>query len=268
MTYAENLLKEAKKKYSLSKKVCEAYLKTPRHLFLTIFSTDYHHWLGVTPETIPLVYDDKVLLLYEKDGFVSTITQPSFVLRLLDLLDLHEGMRVFEVGAGSGWNAALMGHLVGKNGSVISYEIIPEMALSARKHLLGFDLPQVKVIPGDALEEIRQEQKFDRGIFTAGARDMPGILFDVIKDGGKLIFVLKTSHGDLMLAMIREHDHFKVYHRMNCHFVSATGPILSTYQNDLSMLYYTQGEIKIYTQGTMGLRGNVIAGRDMIFEIT
>ncbi len=72
-------------------------------------------------------------MLYGEDdsNVLSTISQPSFVLRMLDMLQLRPGHRVFELGAGSGWNAALMGHLVGPEGQVFSLELIPEVARAA-----------------------------------------------------------------------------------------------------------------------------------------
>ena len=267
MNYQNELLQDAKKRYSLPKEICDAYEAMPRHEFLSKFSPDYISWLKPTPENYVYIYTDSTLLLYERQGFVSTISQPSFVLKMLQMLDLRPGMRVFELGAGSGWNAAMMGYLVGKKGKVTSYEIIPEMTKQAKDHLAKFDLPQVEVVQGDALSELWEKEEFDRGIFTAGAWDMPGILFDVIKEGGKLLFVLKTSSGDLLMAMKRMKDHFKVYETMACHFVPVTGKTLNVYHNDLSEIYRTSGEITIWPQGTLGLGQHVMVGRDMIFKI-
>lgn len=267
MDFQRELLQEAKKKYPLSDRVCEAYLALPRHKFLHRFSPDYVSWLRASSDNLDLIYSDSTLLLYERQGFVSTISQPSFVLRMLDLLDLKPGQRAFELGTGSGWNAALMGYLVGKEGKVISYEIIPEMSKQAQENLSQFDLPQVEVVQGDALQEIWEDESFDRGIFTAGAWDMPGILFNVMKEGGKLLFVLKTSSGDLLLAMKREKDHFRVYDTLACRFVAVTGNTLKVYHNDLAKLYSARGEITIWPQGTLGLGTDVIAGRDMVFKV-
>jgi len=265
--YQSELLQEAKHKYSLSKEICDAYVALPRHEFLTRFSPDYISWLKVSPQNLPCIYADTTLLLYQRQGYVSTISQPSFVLKMLDLLDIKPGMKAFELGTGSGWNAALMGYLVGKKGKVISYEIIPEMVKQAKNHLAKFDLPQIEVVQGDALQEIWEAEEFDRGIFTAGAWDMPGILFNAIKDGGKLLFVLKTSRGDLLLAMQKVKDHFQVYDKMACQFVAVTGSTMKVYHNDLSELYRTSGNITIWPQGEMGLGNHIVVGRDMVFKI-
>lgn len=88
MDYQTELLQEAKQKYHLSPKICEAYQALPRHEFLDHFSPDYVSWLTVTPHNLPLIYADTTLLLFQRQGYVSTISQPSFVLRMLDMLDL------------------------------------------------------------------------------------------------------------------------------------------------------------------------------------
>jgi protein-L-isoaspartate(D-aspartate) O-methyltransferase len=261
------LLQEAKQKYRLTKEICNAYEAMPRHEFITRFSANNNKWLDVVPENLPYIYADTTLLLYEKNGAISTISQPTFVLRMLELLDLKPDMKVFEVGTGSGWNAALMGYLVGNKGKVTSYEIIPEMAQQAKSNIAKFNLPQVDVIEGDALDEIWELENFDRGIFTVSAWDMPGILFDVIKEGGKLLFILKTSHGDMLLAMKKEKDHFIVYEKLPCRFAAVTGPTIGMYYNNLSELYAAKGTITIWPQGTLGLGPQVVAGRDMIFKI-
>lgn len=270
MNYQQELLYEARRKFSrvpLSEKVCDAFMKLPRHRFLNRFSVDYQNWLEVRTENLPLIYADTTLLLYRKDKYVSTISQPSFVLKMLDLLDLREGMKVFELGAGSGWNAALMGYLVGKSGKVLSYEIIPEMSQEAQKNLAQFDLPQVEIRQGDALQEIWEIDQFDRGIFTAGMWDLPGIFFDIFSVGGKFLFVLKTARGDLLLAMERKADCFEVYDKILCSFVSVTGSTSNHYHNNLEQLYHATGSIRIYPQGKINLSGQLISGRDMVFEL-
>lgn len=267
MNYQTELLQVARKKYSLSREICRAYEAIPRHEFIDRFSFDHINWLEPTPANYLYIYQDTTLLLYEQGSLTSTISQPSFVLEMLEILDLHSGMRVFEVGTGSGWNAAMMGYLVGKQGKVTTYEIIPEMVREAKAHLRKFDLPQVEVIEGDALEEIWELENFDRGIFTAGAWDMPGILFDVVKEGGRILFILKTTQGDILLAMKREKDHFHVYERLPCRFPAITSSTLESYFNNLSEIYSVKGKITIWPQGTLNLGEHVVAGRDVVFKI-
>lgn len=225
----ERLLENIRRKawVKISPRVEEAYLKTPRHYFVRHFSVDYDNWIEIDGTTVfnylPLIYSDATLLIWDRDGFISTISQPSLVLHMLELMDVKEEMRIFELGTGSGWNAALLACLTGKSGQVVSYEIIPELARESRDVLRSLDLPQVKVEEGDAGELIQKEEPFDRGVFTAGAYDLPLAFFDKMKEGGKLLFVLKTGGDDLLLCLQKRDDHFEEINRMRCRFVPVMG---------------------------------------------
>ncbi len=235
----------------LSHRVEEAFLNTPRHYFVRKFSVDNDHWIEVDKNSVfnylPLIYADATLLLFDKGNHLSTISQPSLVLHMLELLDVQEGMRVFELGTGSGWNAALLACLTGTSGEVVSFEIIPELALLAREILSPLNLSQIRIIEGDASEKIKDEKPFDRGVFTAGAFDLPILYFDKIKEGGKLLFVLKTGEDDLLLCLEKRKDHFEEISRMRCRFVpvvSELAPKGDVRLNDLPerVMIYPRGK--------------------------
>ncbi len=195
---------------------------------------------------LPLLYSDRPLLLFDNRAQVSTISRPSLVLRMLDLLDLIKGHKVFELGSGSGWNAALMGEIVGKEGLVMSFEIIDEMARLAEENINHFDLPQVKILTFDGALGYEDEAPYDRGIFTAGANDIPRIFFDQIKEGGKLLFVLHTpTQGDLLLVLRKKSGHFEEEQRVRCQFVPLTGSHAGDDHNELDKLV-SVGKLKIY----------------------
>jgi protein-L-isoaspartate(D-aspartate) O-methyltransferase len=204
-----------------------AYIKTPRHYFVRKFSLDYEHWITVDQNTVlnylPLIYSDATLLLWDKGDHISTISQPSLVLHMLELLDVKEGMRVFELGTGSGWNAVMLACLTGSSGEVVSYEIIPELADLAKEITGPLNLKQLRIESGDANILIQKEEPFDRGVFTAGAYDLPLSFFDKVKEGGRLLFVLKTGGDDLLLSLEKRKDHFEEVNRMRCRFVPVVG---------------------------------------------
>lgn len=234
----------------ISDKTKEAYLKLPRHLFVKRFSVDGERWVNLNFENrefhLPLLYSDRPLLLFDNRAQVSTISQPSFVLKMLDLLDLMEGQKVFELGSGSGWNAALMGEIVGREGLVMSFEIIDEMARVAEDNINHFDLPQVKILTFDGALGYEDEAPYDRGIFTAGANDIPRIFFDQIKDGGKLLFVLHTpTQGDLLLVLRKKNGYFEEEQRVRCQFVPLTGSHAGEDNGELDKLV-SAGKLKIY----------------------
>ena len=100
---------------TLSERVRAAFLAVPRHGFVPRyrdFGSDVWHEVGddIPFEHLPILYrDDAIAIGVDAVGDVVTITGPGWVLYMLELLQIEPGQRAFEVGAGSGWNAALLG---------------------------------------------------------------------------------------------------------------------------------------------------------------
>tara|TARA_Y100000310_G_scaffold260387_1_gene269286 strand:- start:13276 stop:13920 length:645 start_codon:yes stop_codon:yes gene_type:complete len=94
-----------------------------------------------------------------------TISQPSTVARMLQLLELKEGDKVLEVGTGSSWNAALIGFLVSNNGKVLSLEIVNGLFQTAKNRIEKSKIKNVIVIKKDFRD---LDESFDKIIFTAG----------------------------------------------------------------------------------------------------
>lgn len=224
--YQEQLLNYIQAKYNLSEEVILAYKKCPRHKFIhRSYSMDE-------------MYADYPLEIYRDDDFISTISQPSFVLLMIDMLELHSSDKVLELGAGSGWNAALMGCIAEK---VVSIEIIPSLAAETRENLQTLNFRNVEIITGDGANGYSPEAPYDRGIFTAGATDLPKAFHDQIKVGGKLLFVLKTPDIDLLLMLIKRDDYFEEVQRIHCSFVPMKGRMEAVLRYDIK----TEGKIKI-----------------------
>jgi protein-L-isoaspartate(D-aspartate) O-methyltransferase len=208
-----------------------AYLETPRHLFVSKYrqwgSPNWHDiGLENVNEHAAALYADQPLILAGDDDqhLISTISQPSFVLRMLDLLQLEPGHCVFELGAGSGWNAALLGYLVGTNGRVISVEIVPEVAAMAMAAVDAINRPQVRIVVGDGGEGFSDAGPYDRAIFTAGTYDVPQAFFTQVKDGGLLLTVVKNvGGGDNLFVLRKTAGHFESIDSMNCGFVQLAG---------------------------------------------
>ena len=215
----------------ISEETATAYLATPRHAFVKRYrewgTTEWHEvHAGNLAEYIATLYTNKPLILFgeDDDNISSTISQPAFVLRMLDLLQLRPGQTVFELGTGSGWNAALMGHLVGPTGHVYSLEIIPEVAEVATESIEALGIANVQIIPADGGEGYAAGAPYDRAVFTAGAYDLPPQFYAQVKDGGLLLAVIKNEGGDDNLFLLRKtHDHFESLESMLCGFVQLRG---------------------------------------------
>ena len=203
----------------------------PRHLFVQRYRERASaEWCEVTQATLnqylATLYADHPLTLFgdDDDNIPSTISQPSFVLRMLDLLQLQSGHTVLELGTGSGWNAALIGHLVGRTGNVFSVEIIPEIALRAAETLGQLGITNVRVITGDGGDGYAAGGPYDRITFTAGTYDLPRQFYEQTKTGGLLLAVIKNEGGgDNLFLLERRDDHFESTYSMPCGFVQMSG---------------------------------------------
>ncbi|MDJ0631835.1 MAG: methyltransferase domain-containing protein [Xenococcaceae cyanobacterium MO_188.B29] len=215
----------------IGKEIETAFLETPRHLFIRRYKLlKKEKWHEVNEsnleEHLPILYRNYSLDLWREDGDkrVSTISQPSLVLYMLNLLKLEPGHKVLELGAGSGWNAALMGHIVGAEGHVYSMEIIPEVAKIATENIDRFGVNNVSIIEGDAGDGYETESPFDRIIFTAGTFDLPRNLYHQIKEGGLLLVVIKNEGGgDNLFLLQKKDEYFESLDSSPCGFVYMTG---------------------------------------------
>jgi protein-L-isoaspartate(D-aspartate) O-methyltransferase len=228
------LLEQAQAIYQetpLSEATQKAYLETPRYKFVRRYRRwGVKEWNEINDdnleEHLATLYSDRALVLFgdDDDDVPSTISQPSFVLRMLDMLQLEPGQKVFELGAGSGWNAALMGQLVGPQGCVYSLELIPEMARAAAATMDVLGIKNVKVIEGDGGEGYAAGAPYDRAIFTAGAYDLPHPFFEQIKEGGLFLVVIKNEGGgDTLFLLRKKAEYFESMDSMPCGFVQMRG---------------------------------------------
>ena len=213
--------------HPLSEKVKRAFMEVPRHKFVPVFRID-GDWINITEnnleEYLPYLYGDFPLGIYASEGqIVSTISQPSFVLRMIDMLKLEEGDNVFELGTGSGWNAALMSRIVGPKGKIVSLEIIPELIERAKISFESCGITNVEVHAGDAADGWKPEAPYDKAVFSAGAFDLPKAFHEQVRVGGHLLFVLKHVQGDTLYLMEKRTDHFSSIYSMDCSFVPMTG---------------------------------------------
>ena len=144
-----------------SERVAAALHAVPRHLFLP----------GQRPEAA--YRDDAIVTKRDEAGQpISSSSQPAIMAIMLDQLDLAPGHRVLEIGAGTGYNAALMSHIVGPSGQVTSVDIDPELVVSAREHLARAGFGEVTVVCADGAGGDPEHAPYDRIIATVGVSDL------------------------------------------------------------------------------------------------
>ena len=128
-----------------------------------------------------------------------TISQPTTVVGMLEALELKPGMNILEIGAGSGYNAALMGRIVGKKGRVFTTEIIPGLVSFARQNLNKAGIENVKVICTDGSIGYVGGSPYDRIIVTAASPEIPEELIQQLKEGGIIVIPVGGELGQTMI---------------------------------------------------------------------
>ena len=151
-----------------------------------------------------------------------TISQPLIVALMTELLDPQPDDVVLEVGTGSGYQAAVLAHLVKH---VYSVEIVEELADSAAAVLQRLDYTNVTVRAGDGYAGWPQHAPFDGIIVTAAAGEIPPPLLQQLKPGGKLVIPVGEEHGyqELLLVEVDEAGEISRQSVLPVRFVPLTG---------------------------------------------
>jgi protein-L-isoaspartate(D-aspartate) O-methyltransferase len=157
-----------------------------------------HHFLPGHP--LDEVYEDTAIMTKIGDSGlpVSSSSQPAIMAIMLQQLDLKPGHRVLEVGAGTGYNAALMAHLVGGDGRVVTLDVDPELCRQARANLAAAGVWDVDVIQADGAGGWPAEAPYDRIMVTAAASDLSPAWLEQLVEEGRLVLPLSLA-GPLQL---------------------------------------------------------------------
>ncbi len=161
-----------------SPRILDAFLDTPRHLFI--------------PENQRLyAYEDGPLPI----GKGQTISQPYIVAYMTILLNLGGDERVLEIGTGSGYQAAILGKLAAE---VHTVERHPSLAKKATQLLADLGFENIQVHLGDGTKGLLDFAPYDAIMVTAAAPDVPVPLLDQLADGGRLIMPVGSRVGQVL----------------------------------------------------------------------
>jgi protein-L-isoaspartate(D-aspartate) O-methyltransferase len=178
-----NLLEELRKKGITDSNVLAAMMKIPRHLLVQSALDEQ-------------AYLDKALPI----GEGQTISQPYTVGFQTQLLNLSKGMKVLEIGTGSGYQAAVLSAM---GCQVFSIERIKTLYYLAMDNLKKLGQPLVKVKYGDGNKGWQLFKPYDRIIVTAGATEVPSELLSQLKIGGILVIPLGDNATQTMISIER-----------------------------------------------------------------
>jgi protein-L-isoaspartate(D-aspartate) O-methyltransferase len=190
---------------ALSPAVRQALREVPRHAFVP---ADQHD----------RAYENRPLAI----GFGQTISQPLIVAVMTELLQLQPGQRVFELGTGSGYQAAV---LAAVGAEVYSVEIVPELGERARAALdaNGFGAVQTRV--GDGYFGWEEAAPFDAIVVTAAGDHIPPPLVRQLKPGGRMVLPVGSRYFTQQLVLVTRQEDGTVAARelMPVAFVPLTG---------------------------------------------
>ncbi|HEX5405028.1 MAG TPA: methyltransferase, FxLD system [Pseudonocardiaceae bacterium] len=184
----------------------------PRHVFLPDVPLPRAYSLGSV-----VTHRD------ERGVALSSASEVPTVAGMLKQLDVRPGHRVLEIGAGTGYNAALLRHLVGPQGSVTTVDILEQAADEAREHLVAAGFGDVTVVHGDGELGVPENGPYDRIIVTAGATDLPPAWADQLAPGGRLVVPLRINGLTRTVAFERVNGIWRSLDADECGFMPMRG---------------------------------------------
>lgn len=159
--------------------IAEAFATVPRHLFVPeVCAEDAYRDRWIATKRMP------------HGEVVSSSSAPEIMAIMLEQLDVRPGQRVLEIGAGTGYNAALLAHLVGPAGSVTAVDIDEDIVAAARAHLAAAGVTGVRLVRADGWAGVAAGAPYDRIVLTVGAHDISPAWRAQLAVGGRLLLPL------------------------------------------------------------------------------
>ena len=199
----EMVERQLRKRGIRDERVLAAMVSVPRHEF-------------IPAELASEAYGDRPLPI----GQGQTISQPFMVAAMAVALELSGGERVLEIGAGSGYQAAVLSLLARE---VHTVEIHEELAVASRERLRRLGYANVEVHVGDGTLGWPDEAPFEAIIVTAAAPDVPPPLATQLAEGGRLIIPVGTSDEQRLLRVEKHDDELSTRSLYHCRFVPLIG---------------------------------------------
>jgi protein-L-isoaspartate(D-aspartate) O-methyltransferase len=199
----EMVERQLRKRGIRDERVLAAMLSVPRHEF-------------VSPEFVAEAYTDRPLPI----GHGQTISQPFMVAAMAEALELSGGERVLEIGAGSGYQAAVLSLLARE---VHTVEMQEELATESAERLRRLGYGNVHVHVGDGTLGWPQEAPFEAIVVTAAAPEIPPPLTAQLANGGRLIIPVGTAEEQRLLRLEKCDHALSTRPLYHCRFVPLRG---------------------------------------------
>lgn len=153
-------------------------------------------------------------------GEQQTISQPFIVAEMTQALNLTRDDRVLEIGTGSGYQAAILAHIVFR---VYTIERIHSLLVKARKIFDTLRYHNIVTRYSDGTTGWKDESPFDAIIVTAGAPNIPAVLVNQLAVGGRLIMPVGDSYSQELIKLVRDESGIHKTNLGGCRFVKLVG---------------------------------------------
>jgi protein-L-isoaspartate(D-aspartate) O-methyltransferase len=170
----------------------------------------------VEPALASAAYEDRPLPI----GYGQTVSQPYMVARATELAAPEPGDRALEVGAGSGYQAAVLAALCAE---VFAVEIVPQLADRARRALAESNLRNVTIEAFDGSGGWPAHAPYDVIVVSAGAPRIPALLVGELADGGRLVIPVGGPHEQELALVRRMGDDYQTTFETRCRYVDLRG---------------------------------------------
>ena len=152
----------------------------------------------VSPDLAAEAYEDRPLPIEAGQ----TISQPYIVAFMIDAARVRPGQRVLEIGAGSGYAAAILGQIADE---VVAVERHAELARLASERMERLGYRNVRIVEGDGSLGFPEAAPYDAILAAAAGRHVPNPLLDQLAEGGTLVMPLGSPGGTQYLVRVRRH---------------------------------------------------------------
>ena len=211
-----------------------AFRTVQRHRLLETFSyrdggrfrTVEHDPRQPRRDHLALIYADTALATRRIGGLpASSTSQASLVAKMLELLDLSEGLKVLEVGAGTGYNAALLAEVVGDQRLVITVDVLEDVVDQTRRLLADTGYPRIQVLLRDGFEGVPEQAPFDRIVATVGCSDLSPHWAEQLADDGVMLVPLAHASGHPLVLARKDGAALRGRMVLRTGFIPVRGPL-------------------------------------------
>jgi protein-L-isoaspartate(D-aspartate) O-methyltransferase len=190
------------------------------------FATLQHDPEHPRRDHLALVYADTVLATRFIDGLpASSTSQASLVAAMLELLDLSAGLTILEIGAGTGYNAALVAEIVGDQRLVVTVDVLEDVVGQTRRLLAGAGYPQIQVLLRDGFEGVPEHAPFDRIVATVGCSDLSPRWAEQLASGGSMLVPVEHATGHPLVLLTKQAGTLRGRMVLRTGFMPVRGPL-------------------------------------------